>query len=112
MQRERNEVPASRACHPLPIYSGRPPRPIEPDWLAIAESSAPGPEPNSWLLYFLRNSGEILEVLQWESLEIALEHAASIAGVAKSAWSTCEVVVPVSGVIPRSLVPVPPAPAV
>ena len=109
MEPARNEfvilyADASLCRQPLPIYSGDPPEPIAPDWLVITESLIPGCVADTFLLYFLRENGEILEVLQWETLEIALDQADSIAGMRHSSWSRCRLQVPESGRIARWLI--------
>jgi hypothetical protein len=97
-------VSASVALRPIPIYAAEESAPIDPDWIAITESSELGSEPDCWLLYFLRDSGDVLEMLQWETLDIALDQASSIAGILHSSWKRCRVEVPESGLIARELV--------
>ncbi len=56
------------------------------------------------MVYFLCDNGEILELLQFETLEIALDQAKWIAGIRHSDWIGCNVRVPEDGRISRDLV--------
>ena len=72
--------------------------PIEPDWVAISSATHPIPgKPPSYILYFIGSSGDILEVLQWDTIQIALDQARQLANVDDSGWATCNLDVPSSG---------------
>jgi hypothetical protein len=65
------------ALTPVPIYAGEPPTPMDCDWLAIScVTDEDGDE--SFILYFLDGGGRIREVLQFETLDIALDQAHAI----------------------------------
>lgn len=77
---------------------------ILPDWLAITRVTSPA-ERETWILYFLSRDGDTYEVVQDETLEIAMDTAYADADVGHEEWQRCFVPVPESGVIPRSMVP-------
>ena len=77
---------------PVPIYA---PDPIRPDWLAIVfVPSSPNFVVESYVLYFLDADGNDLEFLPFDTLEIALDQARAIAGVADSDWTQCSTPIP------------------
>ena len=77
---------------PVPIYA---PDPIRPDWLAIVfVPSTPNSVVESFVLYFLDADGNDLEFLQFDTLEIALDQANAIAGVANGDWTQCSTPIP------------------
>lgn len=76
---------------PVPIYAGEPPEPIPASWLAVSHTPEHSKAPERFLLYFLSESGELCECLQFETLESALDQARAIARLPQSAWRPCEV---------------------
>ncbi|MEZ5989274.1 MAG: hypothetical protein R3F30_09165 [Planctomycetota bacterium] len=83
------EIP--EGTHPLGIISGDPPARLAARWAAIAIVPS---SPPSYLLYLLGPSGAILEVLQFESMLIALDQAMAIVGIGGGGWSSCDVETP------------------
>ena len=75
----------------VPILTGEPPEPIPASWVAVSHVPEHPDGPERFLLYFLSESGVPCECLQFETLEIALDQARSIAGLPHSAWRPCEV---------------------
>lgn len=73
------------ALTPVPIYAGEPPAPIDCAWLVISRV-----QPETFVLYFVGSRGEIHELLQFETLRIALDQAHAIAGFPQSEWTTCD----------------------
>jgi hypothetical protein len=80
------------ALRPVPIYAGAPPEPIDCDWLVIS-SVTDDDRDGSFILYFVDRGGRARELLQFESLEIALDQAHAICGFAQSGWTICSVLV-------------------
>jgi hypothetical protein len=76
---------------PVPIYAGDPPKPINASWLALSRVPERAEGPERYLLYFLSESGELLECLPFETLEIAVDQACAIAGLPKATWCSCKV---------------------
>lgn len=73
------------SLQPVPIYA---PDPIRPEWLAIVFApSTPKSVNESYVLYFLDADGNELEFLQFDTLEIALDQARAIGGVANEDWT-------------------------
>lgn len=54
-------------------------------------------ELESYIVNFYSDDGELLEALQFDTLEIALDQAKAIAGIESSEWRKCNVVVPDDG---------------
>ena len=79
------------AAHPLPLFGGDPPAPMPARWVGL--SLCPGPRP-TYVLYLLDDGGEILEILQFESMRIALDQARALLAVDDDAWATCRIAVP------------------
>jgi hypothetical protein len=74
---------------PVQICMGDPPRPIEPDWLAISHwISGDGEGCN---LVFFRFTGDPITSEQFDTLQIALDQAHAIVGVKHSEWQPCHV---------------------
>ena len=89
---------------PLPIWSAENDEPINPDWVGINHSVSKVPqrsdEVEGYNLAFYRDDGELLEYLQFDSLEIALDQAKAIVGVQPSEWRECNVTVSSDGRVP------------
>lgn len=80
------------ALRPVPIYTVDPPAPIPCEWLGIAHvNDGPPADPETFLLYFLSEVGVVLEVLQYETLEIALDQAHAICGYPQNEWVMCDI---------------------
>src|SRR5262245_28356897 len=77
---------------PVPIYRGLDGEPIAAEWLAISEVRDHDDEPSDFCLYLLDREGAPSECLQFETLDIALDQAHDIVGVARVEWLTCSVV--------------------
>jgi hypothetical protein len=60
---------------------------IIPDWVAISHS------PPRYILYFLRNTGEIVDFVQRDTLDEVVAEAHHLAGVCYDEWKACNVVV-------------------
>ena len=76
---------------PIPIYTGDPPEPIRCAWLAISRSRGyPRSDDEAFVLYFLGAEGTILEILQYETLDIALDQAHAIARIPQTGWTSHE----------------------
>jgi hypothetical protein len=80
---------------PVEIYPADTLEPIRPDWIAIthgisrSERRPDGIE--GYNLYFLMDDGRCLAMECFETLEITLDQAKSIAGVRKDEWHQCGV---------------------
>ncbi len=75
---------------PVEIYVGDPPRPIDPDWVAITHATGEkGLE--SYNLVFFRFDGTPITWEQFDTLRIALDQAHAIVGVDWSEWTPCRV---------------------
>ena len=70
------------------IWSGDPPDQIKPAWAAVSRCSS-SDRSERFVLYFLDGSGSVLEDLQYETLEIAIDQAHALAGVPAHSWQTC-----------------------
>jgi hypothetical protein len=80
------------ALRPVPIYSGDPPAPIPCEWLGVSHvNDGPPASPETFILYFLDEGGVAREVLQYETLEIAVDQAHAICGYPQHEWATCEI---------------------
>ena len=62
-----------RPDHPLPIYAGEPVQPIPAEWAGITHAQRVGRE--AFILYFLTFAGDVLGLLQYETLRIAFDLA-------------------------------------
>lgn len=89
---------------PVPIYTAEPVRPIEPDWLAIAHYPDSPESSETFCLYFLTRAGEMLESIQCDSLEIALDAALSLVNLSHGDWTSGDVPFPDDRLIPYSIV--------
>jgi hypothetical protein len=80
------------ALRPVPIYAGDPPAPIPCEWLGVSHvNDGPSANAETFLLYFLDGSGEPQEVLQYETLEIAVDQAHAICGYPQREWARCDI---------------------
>jgi hypothetical protein len=91
---------------PVPILGGDG-EPVQVDWIALTRSlyTVPGTVGpyEGYVLYLLTDAGEHSEVLQFDTLPIAIDQAHAILGIARDEWSPCDVVLE-SDSIPWSLV--------
>jgi hypothetical protein len=91
-------APLSEELRPVSIFAGDPAVPIKADWIGISHCVVRLPprseEIESYIVNFYSERGELLEALQFETLNIALDQAKSIAGIAPSDWRNCNVPVP------------------
>lgn len=79
------------ALRPVPIYTGDPPDPIPCAWLGVSHvNDGPFAHPETFLLYFLDESGVPQEVLQYETLEIAVDQAHAICSYPQQEWARCD----------------------
>ena len=89
---------------PLPIWSAESNEPINPDWVGVNHTAWKVPqgskESEAYNLAFYRDDGELLEYLQFDTLEIALDQAKAIAGIQPSEWRECNVSVSSGGRVP------------
>jgi hypothetical protein len=89
---------------PLPIWSAESNEPINPDWVginhAVWKDAQRSGVAEGYNLAFYRDSGEVLEYLQFDTLEIALDQAKAIAGIQPSEWRECNVSVSNDGQVP------------
>jgi hypothetical protein len=70
--------------HPLPIFAGDPPEPINATSAAIVRRR--DERGDSFALELYDPAGSLLEFLQFETLEITLDQAAAIIGVHPADW--------------------------
>ncbi len=93
---------------PLPIFAGHPPEPINVDWVGISHSISKTSQwtdaRESYLVNFYAGDGELLECLQFDTLDIALDQSHAIAGIARNEWRNCNVDVSDDGSVPWSRV--------
>ncbi len=86
---------------PVSIFTGDPPEPIKADWIGISHSILKLPqrsdEIESYIVNFYSERGDLLEALQFETLDIALDQAKAIVGIAPTEWRNCSVPVPDDG---------------
>lgn len=86
---------------PVPILTGNPPEYIKADWVGISHSVLKLPqrfeEVESYIVNFYRGNGELLEALQFDTLDIAVNQAKAIAGIESSEWRECNISVPDDG---------------
>ena len=77
--------------HPreVPIYSGDPPEPIDPDWAGITRSGRTGRE--SFHLVFYISAGILLDWLSFDCIEIAFDVAYAMADIPRSEWELCDI---------------------
>ena len=64
---------------------------VRPDWLAISHAMESGTLPETFVLYFLSTDGEVIEFIQRDSVEIALDEALSLTGLPHDCWVACDV---------------------
>jgi hypothetical protein len=82
---------------PVPIYDGRDLAPIHVDWLAISHIPEDANSRETFILYWLNGRGRPQEILEYDTLEIALDQAQTIAGINQDEWHSCAVVVMCAG---------------
>jgi len=91
-------APLREELKPVSIFTSDPPEPIKADWIGISHSvsklSGHSDEIESYLLNFYSEQGELLEALQFETLDIALDQAQAIVGIVRTEWHHCRVPVP------------------
>lgn len=89
---------------PLPIWSAESNAPINPDWVGINHTlwkdARRSDVVEEYNLAFYGDDGELLEYLQFGTLEIAIDQAKAIAGVQPSEWRECSVAVSCDGRVP------------
>jgi hypothetical protein len=73
-----------------------------PDWLAVVRYDD-GPT-EKHVLYAITTAGLVLESIQRDTLEEALDEADQLTNVARDEWRRCEVALPDGYRMPRSLV--------
>jgi len=88
----------------LPVFNSARDEFIRPDWMAITRVAESPNHPETFILYMLTTEGEILDLVQRSSLEIALDEAKSIAGLSHSAWNVCDVVMSEWDLMPRAVI--------
>lgn len=64
---------------------------VRPDWLAISHCPESATSPETFVLYFRRSEGEVVECIQRDSMEIAMDEALSLTGLAPDRWVACDV---------------------
>ena len=64
---------------------------VRPDWLAISHCPESATSPETFVLYFLSTDGEVIECIQRDTLEIAMDEALSLTGLAHDRWAVCDV---------------------
>lgn len=64
---------------------------LRPDWLAISHCPESDTSPEAFVLYFLTNEGQVIECIQRDTLEIAMDEALSLTGLAHDRWVACDV---------------------
>lgn len=74
---------------PVEIYMGDPPRPIEPDWVAITHGFSR--DLDGFNLVFFRFDGTTITSEPFDTLETALDQARAIVGIEHSEWESCHV---------------------
>ena len=77
---------------------------IRPDWLAIGFSPESATSPETFVLYFLTREGEVIECIQRDTLEIAMDDALALTSLSHDCWSACDVLLDERTSLPRSLV--------
>jgi hypothetical protein len=82
------------ALRPVSIYTGDPPAPISCEWLGVAHvNDGPPADPETYILYFMDGRGVPQEMLQYDTLEIAVDQAHAICGFSQEGWSGCDIAV-------------------
>jgi hypothetical protein len=76
------------------IYSGDPPARIEPAAALLIHAPESPQNREAYLLELLDSSGALLESLQFDTLEIALDQARDVARIPRSAWTSADYVLP------------------
>ncbi|NQT17686.1 MAG: hypothetical protein HQ582_33330 [Planctomycetes bacterium] len=80
---------------PVRIYTGDPPEPINPDWVAVTHAvlrSRRRPDGiEQFCLAFFMDDGQRLTWEQFETLHIAIDQATSIVGILPDEWYACRV---------------------
>ena len=80
---------------PVAIYTVDTLEPINPDWVAITHAVVPHEgriNPlEGFCVYYLSDSGRILDYRQYDTLEIALDQVNAIAGIRGDEWRECHV---------------------
>jgi hypothetical protein len=83
---------------PVEIFSADTLEPIDPDWVAITHAIVAREGRVDFLdgycIYFLADDGRMLAYEQFDTLEIAVDQANAIAGIPRSAWKECHIVLP------------------
>jgi hypothetical protein len=64
---------------------------VRPDWLAISHCPESAMSPETFVVYFLTSEGEVIECIQRDTLEIAMDEALSLTGLAHDVWAVCGV---------------------
>lgn len=64
---------------------------VRPDWLAISHCPESATSPETFTLYFLASEGEVIECIQRDTLEMAMDEALSLTGLAHDRWVVCDV---------------------
>lgn len=77
---------------------------VRPDWLAISRCAESAASPETFVLYFLTRDGEVIECIQRDTLEIAMDEALSLTGLAHDSWLACDVPVHEGTGLRRSMV--------
>ncbi len=93
---------------PILLLTGEPPESIKADWIGISHSVSKLPhrsdELESYIVNFYSDDGELLEALQFDTLDIALDQAKAIAGIEVTEWRKCNMPVPHDGRVSWSVI--------
>jgi len=80
---------------PVAIYRVDTSEPINPDWVTITHAVVPHEGRTNPLegfcVYYLSDSGQILDDGQYDTLEIAMDQVNAIAGIRGDEWTECHV---------------------
>jgi hypothetical protein len=85
---------------PVPIcsYKDKTLGHIPCEWLGVAQVNQENlDEPEGFILYFLDESGVPSELLQYDTLQIAIDQARSIVGFLGEGWKRCNIPVAEDG---------------
>ena len=90
-------APIPQYAHPLPAGYLNHDKALCARWAGIAISVGAKSRVPSYLLYWLGEGGTLLDFMDYESMEIALDQAAARAMVAPVTWRRCKIPVYIDG---------------
>ena len=91
-------------AHEPPIFNQPLGGVVRPDWLSISHCPESATSPETFALYFLTSEGEVIECIQRDTLEMAMDEALSLTGLAHDRWMACDMPVDEGTSLRRSMV--------